>query len=199
MNLPKTGTSKQGEAGAAEGTPTLTVITAPADADEIDRNLYLDYLSRKVMKGWMKHEVPPNDIPWTPPTKPLTQCMVALVGSAGIALKTDQPFDQEGERRNPWWGDPGYRLIPRGTRTEHVALYHMHIDTSFGETDLNCVLPMDRLEELALTKEIGAVAPTHYSFMGYLLKPEEFLQTSVPKIIERMRSDGADVALLVPA
>lgn len=178
---------------------TLTVITSPPDADEIDRNLYLDFLSRKVMKGWMKHEAPPNDIPWKPLTKPLTQCTVALVGSAGVALKSDRPFDQEGERRNPWWGDPSYRLIPRGTHTPDVGLYHLHIDTSFGEADMNCVLPLDRLEELQISGEIAAVAATHYSFMGYLLKPAEFLETSVPKMIERMRADGVDVALLVPA
>ncbi len=182
-----------------ETTPKFTVITAPPDAGEIDRNLYLDFLSRKVMKGWMKREVPPKNIPWTPLSKPLSQCTVALVSSAGVALKSDLPFDQEGERRNPWWGDPSFRLIPRGTRTEEVALYHLHIDTTFGEADINCVLPLDRLDELTVSGEIGAAAATHFSFMGYLLKPEEFLETSVPKMIERMRSEGVDVALLVPA
>jgi D-proline reductase (dithiol) PrdB len=176
----------------------LSVLTAPPDPAEIDRNLYLDFLSRKVMRGWMEHEVPPSDVPWTPLRKPLAECRVALVTSAGVALKTDQPFDQEGERRNPWWGDPSYRLIPRGTRTEDVRLHHLHIDTSFGEEDLNCVLPLDRLEELAAAGEVGSVASTHYSFMGYLLRPEEFLRTSVPKMIEGMRSEGVDVALLVP-
>ncbi len=199
MDLPETGILKQGGADAAEAAPTLTILTSPADPDEIDRNLYLDFLSRKVMKGWMKNEVPPRDIPWTPLSKPLPRCKVALVGSAGVALKNDRPFDQEGERRSPWWGDPSYRLIPRGTRTGDVALYHLHIDTSFGESDLNCVLPLDRLEELAVSGEVAAVARTHYSFMGYLLKPEEFLKTSVPGMIERMRSEEVDVALLVPA
>ncbi len=199
MDLPRKASSNQSEVGAVGAASTLTIITDPPHAEEIDGNLYLDYLSRKVMKGWMKHEVPPNDIPWKPLAKPVTECTIALVGSAGVALKTDRPFDQDGERRNPWWGDPSYRLIPRGTRTEDVRLYHLHIDKSFGEADINCVLPLDRLEELAASGEIGLVATTHYSFMGYLLKPEEFLQTSVPKMIERMRSDGVDVALLVPA
>ena len=63
----------------------------------------------------------------------------------------------------------------------------------------HCVLPLDRLEELEATREIGSSAPLHYSFMGYLLKPAEFLQISIPKMIERMGSDGLDVTLLVPA
>lgn len=128
--------------------PEPIPITTPPDPSEIDHNLYLDFLSRKVMRGWMEHEVPPRDIPWTPFGKPLAECTVAFVSSAGVALRSQPPFDQAGERRNPWWGDPSYRLIPRATRTEDVHLYHLHIDTSFGEQDLNCVLPLERLAEL---------------------------------------------------
>jgi hypothetical protein len=53
------------------------------------------------------------EIPWTPLSKPLADSTVALLSSVGLALKTDRPFDQEGERRNPWWGDPSYRILPR--------------------------------------------------------------------------------------
>lgn len=178
--------------------PRATILSAPPTSDEIDRNLFLDFLSRKVMKGWMEHEPSPSDIPWTPLRKPLAECTVALVSSAGVALATQLPFDQDGERRNPWWGDPSYRLIPRSTRTEDTSLSHLHIDTSFGESDVNCVLPLDRLCELETAGEIGAAAPTHYSFMGYLLRPEEFLRTSVPAMIEQMRTESVDAALLVP-
>lgn len=174
------------------------VLTAPPSPDEIDRNLFLDFLTRKVMKSWMEHEPPPLGIPWTPLRKPLTVCRLALVSSAAVALAGDPPFDQEAERRNPWWGDPSYRLIPRGTRAGDVRLYHLHIDTSFGERDLNCVLPLDRAEELAASGELGQVAPTHYSFMGYLLRPEEFLRTSVAAMIARLRAESVDLALLVP-
>jgi D-proline reductase (dithiol) PrdB len=176
----------------------FSVLTTEPSADEIEKNLYLDFLTRKVMKGWMEHEQRPDSIPWTPLRKPLDQCKVALVSSAGVALKADRPFDQEGERRNPWWGDPTYRLIPRGAQAQDVRLYHLHIDTAYGEQDLNCVMPLERLDELAAEGVIGEVAATHYSFMGYLLRPEEFLRTSVPAMIERMRAEGVDVALLVP-
>jgi D-proline reductase (dithiol) PrdB len=179
--------------------PELIQITGPPDASEIEHNLYLDFLTRKVMRGWMEHEVPSPNIPWTPVRKPLAECTVAFVSSAGVSLRSQPPFDQAGERRNPWWGDPSYRLIPRATRTEDTHLCHLHIDTSFGEQDLNCVLPLDRLAELEAAGEIGRSAPTHYSFMGYLLRPEEFLRTSVPAMIERMRQEQADIALLAPA
>jgi len=90
-------------------------------------------------------------------------------------------------------GDPSYRLIPRAAGTADVRLYHLHIDTSFGERDLNCALPLDRLAELEREAVIGRSAETHYSFIGYLLRPREFLETSLPPMIERMRSEHVDV------
>jgi D-proline reductase (dithiol) PrdB len=178
--------------------PDLIPVTTPPDPAEIDHNLFLDFISRKVMRGWMEHEIPPVDIPWTPLRKRVADCTVALVSSAGVALRTQPPFDQEGERRNPWWGDPSYRLIPRDTRTSDIRLYHLHIDTTFGEQDLNCVLPLERMAELVVLGEVKRSAPTHYSFMGYQLRPEEFLRTSVPRMIERMHGQQVDLAVLVP-
>jgi hypothetical protein len=45
---------------------------------------------------------------------------------------------------------------------------------------------------------IGRSADTHYSFMGYLLRPREFLEKSVPPMIDRMRAEHVDVVLLAP-
>jgi D-proline reductase (dithiol) PrdB len=158
---------------------------------------FLDGASKRVIKSWIEREER-RPIPWTPLGKPLSEARIALISSAGVALKTDRPFDEEGERRNPWWSDPGYRVIPRGTRTEDIRLHHLHIERSYGESDLDCVMPLRRLEELAASGEIGEVAPSHYSFMGYLLRPAEFLRTSVPAIIERLKAEAVDAVLLVP-
>jgi D-proline reductase (dithiol) PrdB len=170
----------------------------PPDPAEVDHNLYLDFLTRKLMRAWTEREQPPTSIPWTPLRKPLQESTVAFVSSAGIALVGDTPFDQEHERRDPWWGDPTYRLIPRNARTSDLRLYHLHIDRSFGEQDINCVLPLDRLAELQKQGVIGRSADTHYSFMGYLLRPREFLETSVPPMIDRMHAEHVDVVLLAP-
>lgn len=172
--------------------------TEPPDPAEVDHNLYLDFLTRKIMRAWTEREHIPDDVPWTPLRKPVAESTVAFISSAAVARLADPPFDQEHERRDPWWGDPSYRLIPRGTRTEDIRLYHLHIDRSFGGRDLNCVLPLERLDELERAGEIGHSASTHYSFMGYLLRPEEFLATSVLAMIARMQAESVDVALLAP-
>ena len=163
----------------------------------VDSFRYVDLGTRQVMRAWMGRE-PQRPPVWTPLNKPLSESRLAIVSSAGVARRDDEPFDAEGERRDPWWGDPGFRRIPAGTRADDVRLWHLHIDTRPGEQDLDSVLPLRRAAELADEGFLGDVAATHYSFMGYLLRPETFLETSVPAMIEGMRSEEVDVALLVP-
>jgi len=164
----------------------------------IDSYRFLDFASRQVMKAWAARERA-GSIPFTPLGKPLRECTVALLSTAGVARNDDRPFDQEGERKNPWWGDPSFRTIPLGTEERDIRLYHMHIDTRFGEADLDVVLPMRRLAELAREGLVGSPAPTHYSIMGYILDPTELVGKTAPAIAERMRGEGVDAAALVPA
>jgi len=158
---------------------------------------FLDGASKRVIKAWIKRETA-RPIPWAPMTKPLAEARIAIISSAAVALRGDRPFDEDGERENPWWGDPSYRVIPHGTTTAEIGLHHLHIERSYGEADLDCVLPMTRLEELVAAGEVGSAAPSHYSFMGYLLRPEEFLSTAVPAMIARLRAEAVDAVLLVP-
>jgi D-proline reductase (dithiol) PrdB len=164
----------------------------------IDSYRFLDFASRQVMKAWAARQEP-GVIPFTPLKKPLRECAVALVSTAGVARNDDRPFDQDGERRDPWWGDPSFRAIPLGTTEKDARLYHLHIDPRFGEADLDVVLPMRRLAELADEGVVGRPAPTHYSVMGYILKPKELVETTAPAIAERMRAEHVDAAALVPA
>ena len=83
------------------------------------------------MKAWAARQEP-GVIPFRPLTKPLNECTVALVSTAGVARNDDRPFDQEGEKRDPWWGDPSFRAIPLGTTEKDIRLYHMHIDPRFA-------------------------------------------------------------------
>jgi len=164
----------------------------------VDSFKFLDFAARKLMKAWSDRE-PRRPPVWTPLKRPLAQSRIALISSAGIARNDQPPFDQDGERRNPWWGDPSHRVLPRGTTERDVRLYHMHVETRYGEQDLDCVLPLRRLEEAQQAGVIGSVAPSHYSFMGYLLDAGPFLTKTVPQIVARMKSEEVDAAVLVPA
>ena len=164
----------------------------------VDSFRFISGISRRMIETWIKMEKP-RPIPWTPLAKPLSECKVAMISSGGIAMKNDKPFDQDGERKNPWWGDPSYRTIPKTASANDVDIYHLHIKPDYARRDINCLLPIHRLEELARNDEIGSVAETHYSIMGYLLQPEEMLEESVPAIIQRLKDEHVDVVILIPS
>jgi len=166
----------------------------------IDSYRHLDFATRQIIKAWVQREASsPRAIPWVPMAKPLAESTVALVSTAGVARLDDVAFDEEGERRNPWWGDPSYRLIPHDTTEHDVKLHHLHIDRRFGSADLDVVLPMRRLRELAIDGFIGRAAEIHYSLMGYQLRPQVLEQETAPAIAREMRARGVDAAALVPA
>jgi D-proline reductase (dithiol) PrdB len=168
---------------------------------QVDSYRFLDRQTKKLVQSWIgleKPRVAGREIPWTPLARPLAESTVALVSSAGLALKTDRPFDQEGERENPWWGDPSYRVVPRTATEEEIRLYHLHIHPRVAERDLNTLLPLKRLLEMEERGEIGRSAARHYSFMGYILEPEVLLRESVPAMVEQMRLEGVNIVVLVP-
>lgn len=166
----------------------------------IDPYRFLDFATRKIIQAWVDREPlhrPP--IPWAAMTKPLARTTVALVTTAGVAQNEDRPFDQEGERQNPWWGDPTHRLVPRGTTERDVKLYHLHIDTRFAEQDLDVVLPLRRLDELVERGVVGGAASEHYSIMGYQLRPEVVEQETAPALLAHMQRSGVEAVALIPA
>ena len=166
-------------------------------AGNVDSYRFLNFGTRKLVRAWIERE-PHREIPWSAPGKPLAESTVALVSTAALALADDRPFDQDGERRDPWWGDPSFRVIPRTATECDVRAYHLHLDNRYVEQDLNCALPLARLLELERAGEIGRSAPAHYSFMGYVLQPDVLLEESTPAMIERMRDEHVDIVLLAP-
>lgn len=163
----------------------------------IDSFKYLSAASTMIVKSLMAR-APRDPVPWAPLRRPLEEATVALLSTAAISMKSDPPFDAEGERHNPWWGDPSYRVLPRTATAHDVVVSHLHIDTRYITEDLNVALPLDRLTELERDGEVGRAAPSHYSIMGYLLDPTEFLASTVPALIARMRAEGVDAAVFLP-
>jgi D-proline reductase (dithiol) PrdB len=163
----------------------------------IDSYRFLSFGTGQIVKAWIARE-PKRDLPWVPLGKPVSECSVAVISSGAIALRSDTPFDQETERKNPWWSDPTHRVIPREARGEDVEFYQLHIDASFAREDLNCLLPLELLAKMEEAGEIGRLAAHHYSYMGYTLDPTCLLEETTPKIIDGLKNDGVDLVLLVP-
>ena len=141
-----------------------------------------------------------DPVPWTPLLKPLSEARFALVTTAGIHVQGMEPeFDKEGERRNPGWGDPSFRRIPRDVRPGQIGTSHLHLNNRDIAADLNIELPVHRFAELEAEKVIGSLAPTSYSFMGYQPDTREWREKYAPEVAGLMKDEAVDAVLLTPA
>jgi len=140
-----------------------------------------------------------DPLPWTPLQTPLSRARFALVTTAGIYAKgTGTGFDQEGERKNPMWGDPSYRRLPRDIQRDQVGASHLHLNNRDILADLNIVLPVQRFTELESEGVIGSLAPTSYSFMGYQMDLREWRERYAPEVAQAMLRDGVNAVLVTP-
>lgn len=152
-----------------------------------------------VLGGQIPDEPTHGPIPWAPVTKPLSESKLALLTTAGISMKGDTPFDMDGERARPTWGDPSWRRLRADATSASIEANHLHIDTGYIERDLGVALPLARLRELVAAGEVGAMADTHYSMMGFQGRDSSTLENqSAPEIAAAMKSEEVDLALLAP-
>lgn len=131
----------------------------------------------------------------TPLRKPLRDCTVALVTTAGLSLPEQAPFDVGNKK-----GDTSFRELPA-----HISpqLLEMHQRSgAFDHTgvlrDRNLAFPLDRLRELQEREEIGAIAPHHYSFMGSIVAPAQLIKKNASEVARLLKADAVDVVLLTP-
>ncbi|MDE2939813.1 MAG: glycine/sarcosine/betaine reductase selenoprotein B family protein [Chloroflexota bacterium] len=136
-----------------------------------------------------------DDTPWVALDKPLSKCKVALVTSAGLHLRDDQPFT-----RDTPGGESTYRLIPSDCDPSDVVQSHFSI--GFDHTgiyrDLNVTFPVDRLRELKDRGDIGSLSDNYYSFMGALRDASTVINETGPEVACLMKAEGVEVVLLTP-
>lgn len=148
---------------------------------------------RLFLKAYRWRRIDP--VPWTPLRKPLSQCRLAVVSSAGFVLPGQPPFDA-----SVLGGDPSFRAIPADA--DVTQFMDTHRSQSFDHTgmdqDPNLAFPLDRVRELARSGRIGSAAPRHLSFMGSITAPGRLVRDTAPPAARWLVEDQVDVALLVP-
>ena len=154
--------------------------------------------------AWIRKTIPetefPGEIPWTPLRRPLERTAFALITSAGISRASDPPFGMEREKREPTWGDRGFRIIPRDAAVRGpIAVHHLHINPEYILQDLNVMLPIDRMAEFEREGTIGRLAESHYSFYGFQWESTDFVETAIAPMAAQMAREGVEAALLTPA
>jgi D-proline reductase (dithiol) PrdB len=126
----------------------------------------------------------------------LSERRVALISTAGLHRRDDQPFAVTSGNARAIAGD--YRVIPDDIAAHDLVM--SHVSTNFDRTgfqqDWNVVFPLDRLHTLAQEGVIGSVAAFHYSFMG-ATDPSQ-MAASAHALARLLQQDHVTAVLLVP-
>jgi len=134
-------------------------------------------------------------VPWTPVTKPLAECRLALVTTAGVHHRDQEPFDM-----NDPDGDPTFRELDGERPETQWMITHDYYDHKDADKDLNIVFPLARLKEFQEDGLIGEIARYHYSFMGHIDGGHlpRLIEESGPEVARRLKDAAVDVVLLTP-
>ena len=127
-------------------------------------------------------------VPYTPLWKPLNQMKIALVSTAGVYMKGQDPYVLE--------GDESFRVFPGDVKSEDLLFTHDHYDHSDADKDPNVMFPVDRLRELAAQGIIGGLANKHIGMMGYTMKLKVVYEETVPALAKEIDRSNADAVLL---
>ena len=127
-------------------------------------------------------------IPYTPNRRPLSETTVALVTTAGVHLRSQEPFNPEGEKE--------FRVIPGGVDSAELMISHPYYDHADADRDVNCVFPIDRLRELAGDGAIAGVGNINVGFMGTSPRLREVYEETAPAIADRVERSKADAIVL---
>ncbi len=160
----------------------------------------VDLVERLFLKSYPFHRYAPrsNDPVTTAVTtlhKPLSECVVALITTAGLSLPDQPPFDVTIRT-----GDSSFREFPAEISPQLLEMHQRSwaFDQMGILRDRNLTFPLDRLREMHQRGEIGAIAPRHYSFMGSIVGPAKLIKESAPEVAHRLFADNVDVVLLTP-
>jgi len=174
----------------SESTKTLSLKGSPTLGELSEFSLKY----RLFLKTYRWRRIEP--VPWTPLKKPLRDCRLVLVSSAGIVASHQEPFDSA-----ILGGDPSIREIP--VDTDVPTLKETHRSKAFDHAgirqDPNLAFPIDRLRELTDAGRIGSLNHRHLSLMGSITAPGRLIKREVPPVISRLVADGVDIALFIPA
>jgi len=158
------------------------------------------FLPRSMIPDFKAFPYQADDLVKAVPAGSVKNARVALLTSGGLFLKhRQQSFDVERERREPFWGDPTYRVIPRNVGHGEIDVAHLHLNPDDIIADSNIALPLDVFAELERDGEIGSLAENNYSFMGYQGRSSDaWRDTYGLELARRLQEDAVNLLILAP-
>ena len=119
---------------------------------------------------------------------------VALISSAGAYIDGTDPFDTNANE-----GDFSFREIPTQIDARDLRFAGRGYDESFIQQDINVEVPLARLLEYEANRVIGQLNSVFWSFCGYIPDAATFADTTLPKLVARLKHYDVQGVLLVPA
>ena len=127
-----------------------------------------------------------DDPAWNTPV-PAQQRRVSIVSTAAVSRRGDKPFS---------WLARDHRVFHKTDRDLIMTHVAVEFDRSGWQQDLNVIIPLDRLEEMAQNDEIGSIADEHYSFMG--AADPVTMEKSAREVAGKMKQEGVNTVFLIP-
>ncbi|MBD3647042.1 MAG: hypothetical protein HUJ31_06205 [Pseudomonadales bacterium] len=119
----------------------------------------------------------------------LATATVAVVTSASLHHEDQEDFAPT---------DVGYRVLDNSKRDYRTGHWSPNFDSLGFAADINTVIPLDRLDELAAAGKIGAVSDVHLSYAGNQFDLSAIRMDSGPAGAKFLKERGVDVVLLTP-
>ena len=134
-------------------------------------------------------------VPWAALQRPLKDSRLVLISTAGLILPDQEPFD-----KSIRGGDCSFREIPSDADVSTLIDTHRsELFDHFGvRQDPNLTFPIDRVRELKKRGRIGSINHRHLSFMGSITTPGRLMKKTLPGVVNLLKTDAVDVALLIP-
>lgn len=151
------------------------------------------FLQRKYSKNFKFVDNRNISKPLTVLSKPLSESKVAIITSAGLYKTEETAFDTDA-----LLGDTSYRRIHKSDDLSTLNIAHTHYDHKFIKEDINTVYPIKHMEQLVDNKKLGSIADINYSFCGFVLDTEKLIVETAEGILEDLKENNVQVALLAP-
>ncbi|MGR8919717.1 MAG: glycine/sarcosine/betaine reductase selenoprotein B family protein [Gammaproteobacteria bacterium] len=128
--------------------------------------------------------------PFEPLARPLAQSRLGLLSTSGAYALGQVAYHYK--------DDTGIRAIPADTAAGDLRFSHItenYLDDA--KRDPNCILPLAQLRRLASAGVVGSLAERVFSCMGGVYSQRRVREETAPAVLEGMREQEVEAALLV--
>ena len=132
--------------------------------------------------------------PLSPARRALPMMNLALISSAGAYIDGTAAFDTKAAG-----GDLSFREIPTEIGAADLRFAARGYDPGFIQKDLNVQVPLSRLREYEANRVIGQLNSVFWSCCGFIPDAASFVDSTLPKLVERLKHYDVQGALLIPA